>query len=147
MDAGGGRERCAVCYRSGLSPEQPVEPPRCGCRALFKRWYWTGGDPSGILPLFDDQGGFARKADMPQAGSTLGGRYVLAELVARGGMGEVWRADDSLLGRTVAVKILLPSLSGDPGFAARFQAEARAMAALSDSGPESAGAREPASIV
>jgi serine/threonine protein kinase len=71
---------------------------------------------------------------MLQAGTTLGGRYVLAQLVARGGMGEVWRADDSLLGRTVAVKILLPSLSGDPGFAARFQAEARAMAALSDPG-------------
>jgi eukaryotic-like serine/threonine-protein kinase len=77
---------------------------------------------------------------MLQAGTTLGGRYVLAELVARGGMGEVWRADDSLLGRTVAVKILLPSLSGDPGFAARFQAEARAMAALSDPGsPPSTG--------
>jgi serine/threonine-protein kinase len=72
---------------------------------------------------------------MLQAGTTLGGRYVLAELVARGGMGEVWRAGDSLLGRTVAVKVLHPSLSGDPGFAARFQAEARAMAALSDPGP------------
>jgi serine/threonine-protein kinase len=85
---------------------------------------------------------------MPQVGTTLGGRYVLAELVARGGMGEVWRADDSLLGRTVAVKILLPSLSGDPGFAARFQAEARAMAALSDTGSAATtGAREPAGIV
>jgi len=70
---------------------------------------------------------------MPQAGTTLGGRYVLAELIARGGMGEIWRAEDTLLGRTVAVKVLLPSLSGDPGFAARFQAEARAMAALSAS--------------
>src|SRR5690349_21872320 len=101
---------------------------------------------------------------MPQAGTTLAGRYVLAELVARGGMGEVWRADDSLLGRTVAVKILLPSLSGDPGFAARFQAEARAMAALSDPGAAAstgigaglgpstapgavAGTREPVGIV
>jgi serine/threonine-protein kinase len=73
---------------------------------------------------------------MVQAGTTLDGRYVLADLIARGGMGEVWRADDNLLGRTVAVKLLLPSLSGDPGFAARFEAEARAMAALSSaSGP------------
>jgi serine/threonine protein kinase len=47
-------------------------------------------------------------------------------------MGEVWRADDLLLGRTVAVKVLLPNLSGDPGFAERFRTEARAMAALSD---------------
>jgi serine/threonine-protein kinase len=82
---------------------------------------------------------------MPQAGTTLGGRYVLAELIARGGMGEIWRAEDSLLGRTVAVKVLLPSLSGDPGFAARFQAEARAMAALSDSSED--GPRAPAGIV
>jgi serine/threonine protein kinase len=65
-------------------------------------------------------------------GTSVGDRYVLREPVARGGMGEVWRADDLVLGRTVAVKVLLPSLSGDPGFAERFRTEARAMAALSD---------------
>ncbi|RBQ17619.1 serine/threonine protein kinase [Spongiactinospora rosea] len=45
-------------------------------------------------------------------------------------MGEVWRATDALLGRTVAVKVLLPALMEDPGFEARFLAEARAMATL-----------------
>ncbi len=65
-------------------------------------------------------------------GTRLGDRYELREPVARGGMGEVWRADDPVLGRTVAVKVLLPSLSADPGFAERFRTEARAMAALSD---------------
>jgi len=65
-------------------------------------------------------------------GTSLGDRYVLREPVARGGMGEVWRADDLVLSRSVAVKVLLPSLSGDPGFAERFRTEARAMAALSD---------------
>jgi len=65
-------------------------------------------------------------------GTSLGDRYVLREPVARGGMGEVWRAEDLVLSRTVAVKVLLPSLSSDPGFAERFRTEARAMAALSD---------------
>ncbi len=65
-------------------------------------------------------------------GVRLGDRYELQEPVARGGMGEVWRANDPVLGRTVAVKVLLPSLSSDPDFAERFRTEARAMAALSD---------------
>jgi len=65
---------------------------------------------------------------------TLHDRYRLAALVARGGMGEVWSARDTVLGRRVAVKVLLPNLAGDPGFAARFLAEARAMAALSHPG-------------
>jgi serine/threonine-protein kinase len=59
---------------------------------------------------------------------------VLRELIARGGMGEVWRAEDPVLSRSVAVKVLLPGLAADPSFAARFQSEARAMAALSDPG-------------
>jgi serine/threonine-protein kinase len=69
---------------------------------------------------------------MLKAGYTLGDRYVLREPVARGGMGQVWRADDVVLNRVVAVKVLLPELSGDPGFAQRFRVEAHAMAALSD---------------
>ncbi|MEV4413063.1 serine/threonine-protein kinase [Catellatospora sp. NPDC049609] len=71
---------------------------------------------------------------MLDPGMTLGGRYELVDLIARGGMGEVWRADDLVLGRRVAVKALLPNLAADPGFAARFRAEARAMAALSHPG-------------
>ncbi len=49
-------------------------------------------------------------------------------------MGEVWRADDAVLGRTVAVKVLLPALMEDPRFAQRFQNEARAMATLTHPG-------------
>src|SRR5690349_9845905 len=71
---------------------------------------------------------------MLDPGLTLGGRYTLVALIARGGMGEVWRADDTVLDRRVAVKVLLPNLAADPGFSARFRAEARAMAALSHPG-------------
>ncbi|GIJ25049.1 hypothetical protein Vqi01_02110 [Micromonospora qiuiae] len=60
----------------------------------------------------------------------LSGRYRLDERVATGGMGDVWRGTDLILGRQVAVKVLLPSLVSDPDFIARFRAEARIMAAL-----------------
>jgi eukaryotic-like serine/threonine-protein kinase len=49
-------------------------------------------------------------------------------------MGEVWRATDEVLGRTVAVKVVLPALLDDPGFLRRFLAEARAMASINHPG-------------
>ncbi|SCG62501.1 serine/threonine protein kinase [Micromonospora inositola] len=60
----------------------------------------------------------------------LSDRYLLSERIATGGMGAVWRCTDTLLGREVAVKVLLPSLVADPEFTTRFHAEARMMAAL-----------------
>jgi serine/threonine-protein kinase len=60
----------------------------------------------------------------------LDGRYRLDDFVASGGMGSVWRATDTVLGRVVAVKIVLPALATDPDFAPRFRAEARILAAL-----------------
>jgi hypothetical protein len=64
----------------------------------------------------------------------LSGRYRLDERVATGGMGDVWRGTDLVLGRQVAVKVLLPALVSDPDFIARFRAEARIMAALRNPG-------------
>lgn len=57
--------------------------------------------------------------------------YELVELLGRGGMGEVWRARQTSLGREVAVKILSRDLASDPTFVARFEKEAAALAALS----------------
>ena len=65
------------------------------------------------------------------ARSTLGNRYELAGLLATGGMGQVWRAHDRLLGRPVAVKVLRSEYTGDPLFRARFRAEAHHAAGLS----------------
>ena len=60
----------------------------------------------------------------------LGGRYLLKEKVGTGGMATVFRAQDQVLNRAVAVKIMLPQYAGDPTFAARFKLEAQAAAAL-----------------
>lgn len=64
----------------------------------------------------------------------LGNRYRLDERIAGGGMGDVWRGTDEVLGRTVAVKILLPALLDEPGFAERFRGEARTMATINHPG-------------
>lgn len=64
------------------------------------------------------------------AGTTFGGRYTLLDRIAVGGMGEVWRATDQVLGRVVAIKLLGAALADQPGFAHRFRDEARHTAAL-----------------
>ncbi len=64
----------------------------------------------------------------------LAGRYVLETPIGRGGMGQVWRGTDSVLGREVAVKTIdLRNLPDESG-AARFEREARATAGLSHPG-------------
>src|SRR5438874_740866 len=62
---------------------------------------------------------------------TLGDRYRLIERIASGGMGTVWRAEDLVLHRPVAVKVLSESLGADAKFVERFRREARAAAGLS----------------
>ena len=70
----------------------------------------------------------------PSAGITFGGRYELSSRIAVGGMGEVWQATDSIIGRTVAIKILKDEYMGDPGFLERFRAEARHAALVNHEG-------------
>lgn len=60
----------------------------------------------------------------------LAGRYEVGELIGRGGMAEVHKGRDSRLGRTVAIKLLKPSLATDPTFRARFRKEAQAAARM-----------------
>ena len=64
----------------------------------------------------------------------LAGRYRLTDRIAAGGMGEVWRGEDVLLNRAVAVKLLPTGRAGDESFLARFRAEARYSASLSHPG-------------
>ncbi len=70
----------------------------------------------------------------PTTGLTFGGRYELQSRIAIGGMGEVWKATDLVIGRTVAIKILKDEYLGDPGFLERFRAEARHAALVNHEG-------------
>jgi eukaryotic-like serine/threonine-protein kinase len=66
-----------------------------------------------------------------ETGRQLAARYVLTESLASGGMAEVWRGRDEVLGRDVAIKILHPHLAEDPSFLERFRREAVTAARLS----------------
>ena len=63
-------------------------------------------------------------------GTTLPGGFVILELIGVGGMGRVYRAEQTTLGRTVAVKIVHPHLVGEENAVARFITEARAASRL-----------------
>ena len=64
-----------------------------------------------------------------EPGTTIGGYRILSQLGA-GGMGEVWRAGDTRLGREVALKVLPEDVAGDPERSARFEREAKVLASL-----------------
>jgi serine/threonine-protein kinase len=63
-------------------------------------------------------------------GLTVGGKFVLREVISSGGMGTVFRADQLTLGRTVAVKVLKAELARDEEMVRRFHSEARAASRL-----------------
>src|SRR4051812_18132080 len=64
-----------------------------------------------------------------RSGATLGAYNIIA-LLGSGGMGDVYRARDTRLGREVALKVLPPAVMAEPGRLERFNREARAIAAL-----------------
>jgi len=82
-------------------------------------------------------GELSSKNDDPLIGTTLPGGYVMLELVGVGGMGRVYRAEQKVLSRTVAVKIIHPHLLHDESASARFITEARASSRLNH--PNSVG--------
>lgn len=65
--------------------------------------------------------------DLPQQ---FADRYRIDELIAEGGMARVYRGTDTVLGRTVAIKVLSAALATDPSFVARFEREAQSVASL-----------------
>src|ERR1041385_5576272 len=80
-----------------------------------------------LLAADDVSGSLARPS--LQAGTRLGD-YEVSSFIAAGAMGQVYRARDTKLGRDVALKILPPTVVGDPDRHARFEREARVLASL-----------------
>ena len=70
----------------------------------------------------------------PEEGKVYGGRYRLVKRIATGGMGEVWQAQDEIILRQVAIKILKQQYLGDPDFLERFRTEAKHAAMINNDG-------------
>ena len=73
----------------------------------------------------------SRRLPMALASGARLGPYEILSAIGAGGMGEVYRARDARLDRTVAIKVLPPEFSADPDRLARFQREAKTIAGLS----------------
>ena len=67
---------------------------------------------------------------MPIAAGTRLGAYEIVAVLGAGGMGEVYRARDTRLGREVAIKVILEAFAADSDRVARFQREAKVLASL-----------------
>ena len=65
---------------------------------------------------------------MPLTPGTTLGHFEIEALLGAGGMGEVYKANDSRLHRTVAIKVLPEGVASDPGLKQRFEREARTVA-------------------
>src|SRR5262249_53189256 len=100
---------------------------------------WVAAQPAEIrapLRAYLRVMGLLRESNAPPAGrevvDTLPdfGRYSGLRLVGRGGMGAVYRTDDAVLGRVVALKVMHPELAADAARVARFLDEARVAARL-----------------
>src|SRR3990170_8035533 len=77
------------------------------------------GGPRSVRDQPSDQE--EREIDQPV---TLGGRYRVERELGRGGMAKVYKGEDTVLGRTVAIKVLAPQFADDPHFVTRFRREA-----------------------
>lgn len=72
-----------------------------------------------------------KRLDDPLLGQTLAGKYKIERLIKMGGMGAVYRGRHVLMDKTVAIKVLKPSLAGDDAVVARFSREAKAASRIS----------------
>jgi serine/threonine-protein kinase len=72
-----------------------------------------------------------QRLEDPLLGQTLAEKYLIEELIKRGGMGAVYRGKHVMMDKTVAIKVLRPALAGDDVVVARFSREAKAASRIS----------------
>jgi serine/threonine protein kinase len=112
------------------------EPPHTRVPAAVEAPSWCAAEqpvrPSGqSKPASDAEGGHRTPLDELRPGERLG-KYIIIGILGRGGMGLVFKARDSVLERTVAIKVLGPLLAGNPLARKRFMREGRTAAAVKD---------------
>ncbi|MGZ8847683.1 MAG: serine/threonine protein kinase [Pyrinomonadaceae bacterium] len=90
-----------------------------------------GKEYSNTSTLCPVDGAVLQKTEDPLIGETLAGKYLVEELIKRGGMGAVYRGKHILMDKRVAIKVLHPSLAVDDHVVARFSREAKAASRIS----------------
>lgn len=90
-----------------------------------------GAEYSDTTTLCPSDGAALETTGDPLIGETLAGKYRVEERLSVGGMGAVYRGTHILMGKTVAIKVLRPSLAADEKIVARFSREARAASKIS----------------
>jgi serine/threonine-protein kinase len=90
-----------------------------------------GKEYSNTSTLCPVDGEVLRNTDDPLIGVTLAGKYLVEEMIKRGGMGAVYRGKHVLMDKRVAIKVLRPSLAMDDDVVARFSREAKAASRIS----------------
>jgi hypothetical protein len=114
---------CTVC---GEMLERPTRfCPYCAAPLAHVAATATFASDRGPLRLSVSSAGIGARIEWLEAGVVIGGRYRIVGLLGRGGMGEVYRADDLKLGQPVALKFLPAGLDADPRRLDRFLTEVR----------------------
>jgi len=132
------RQLRGLLHETGAGPNDGRAADRLRrCRAATTRsgdaCYSISGLPLTLRQWLGEHVGMSDEdADMPPEGQEMFGLYRLEQLIGRGGMGEVWRAYDTVRRRTVAVKRLPAYLAGDVSFQERFRRESRIVACLNE---------------
>jgi serine/threonine-protein kinase len=83
------------------------------------------------MTLCSAEAAVLERLEDPLMGQTLAGKYRIEKLIKQGGMGAVYRGKHVLMDKTVAIKVLKPSLAGDDALVARFSREAKAASRIS----------------
>jgi serine/threonine protein kinase len=108
-----------------------VLPGERGYEHSMKACPKCGNEYPDTTTLCPADGAALEKTDDSLLGQTLAGKYRIEERLSGGGMGTVYRGTHVLMDKTVAVKVLRPSLAADEKIVARFSREARAASKIS----------------